>query len=76
MHSCQAKNAANLQSGTCPGLNLVYGHCNLLIKHHDMFIVVGPGHGAPALLANLFLQGALDRFYQVRLLLPCYLTQA
>lgn len=29
--------------GTCPGLNLVYGHCNLLIEKQDvdMFLVVG-----------------------------------
>ncbi len=39
----------------------MYGHCNVLIKRHDlnMCIVIGPGHGAPAVLANLFLEGAL-----------------
>jgi xylulose-5-phosphate/fructose-6-phosphate phosphoketolase len=51
--------------GTCPGLNLVYSHCNYLIKKHDldMFIVIGPGHGAPAALANLWLEGSLGKYY-------------
>jgi len=51
--------------GTCPGLNLVYSHCNYLIRKHDldMFLVVGPGHGAPAVLANIWLEGALGKFY-------------
>ena len=31
--------------GTCPGINLVYEHCNYLIKKHDldMFLIAGPG---------------------------------
>lgn len=50
--------------GTCPGLTLVYSHLNLLIKQHDldMIYVVGPGHGAPSILANLWLEGSLARF--------------
>ncbi|EXJ60635.1 hypothetical protein A1O7_04788 [Cladophialophora yegresii CBS 114405] len=51
--------------GTCPGLTLVYSHLNLLIKKHDldMLYVVGPGHGAPAILAALWLEGSLAKFY-------------
>lgn len=51
--------------GTCPGLTLVYSHLNLLISKHDLDIlfVVGPGHGAPAILANLWLEGSLAKFY-------------
>ena len=51
--------------GTCPGLTLVYSHMNLLIKKHDldMLYVVGPGHGAPSILANLWLEGSLSKFY-------------
>jgi xylulose-5-phosphate/fructose-6-phosphate phosphoketolase len=51
--------------GTCPGLNLVYAHLNRLIINHDlnMLYVVGPGHGAPAILAGLWLEGSLARFY-------------
>jgi len=51
--------------GTCPGINLAYAHCNRLINKHqlDMMLVTGPGHGAPANLANLWLEGSLGRFY-------------
>jgi xylulose-5-phosphate/fructose-6-phosphate phosphoketolase len=51
--------------GTCPGINLVYAHLNQLILRHDldMFLVTGPGHGAPAILANLYLEGTLADFY-------------
>ncbi|KAG9259041.1 XFP N-terminal domain-containing protein [Emericellopsis atlantica] len=51
--------------GTCPGLILVWSHLNLLIRDHgmDMIFVIGPGHGAPAALASLWLEGSLERFY-------------
>ncbi len=51
--------------GTCPGINFVYAHLNYLIKKHhiDMMFVLGPGHGFPALQANLFLEGSLTQFY-------------
>jgi len=51
--------------GTCPGLNAIYAHYNLLIKRHslDSFIIIGPGHGAPALLGNLWVEGSLSRVY-------------
>ncbi|WP_201367462.1 phosphoketolase family protein, partial [Dictyobacter formicarum] len=51
--------------GTCPGINMIYAHLNRLIVHHaiDMFLVTGPGHGAPANLANLYLEGSLHQFY-------------
>jgi len=44
--------------GTQPGLNLIYAHLNRLIADHDanVLLVVGPGHGAPAILANLYLE--------------------
>ncbi|AWF81965.1 phosphoketolase [Microbulbifer sp. A4B17] len=47
--------------GTSPGLNLIYAHLNRLIKDTDarILLVVGPGHGAPAIRANLYLEGAL-----------------
>ncbi|KAK6354050.1 hypothetical protein TWF730_008469 [Orbilia blumenaviensis] len=52
--------------GTCPGLNLVYAHINRLLSVHaglrSMFIV-GPGHGAPAILACLWLEESLGYFY-------------
>ncbi|MBW4649671.1 MAG: phosphoketolase family protein [Kastovskya adunca ATA6-11-RM4] len=51
--------------GTCPGINLVYAHLNRLIRRYDidMFLITGPGHGAPANLANLYLEGSLQEFY-------------
>lgn len=51
--------------GTCPGINFVYGHTNYLIKKHsqDAVFVLGPGHGMPALQANLFLEGTLEKYY-------------
>ncbi len=51
--------------GTSPGINLVYAHLNHLIKRYDinMFLVTGPGHGAPANLANLYIEGTLHDFY-------------
>lgn len=51
--------------GTCPGINFVYAQLNHLIKKHDleMLFVLGPGHGFPALQANLFLEGTLEKFY-------------
>ncbi len=51
--------------GTSPGINLIYAHLNALIMRHDidMFLVTGPGHGAPANLANLYLEGTLQEYY-------------
>ena len=50
--------------GTCPGINVIYAHLNLLIKQkaiNQAIFVLGPGHGFPALQANLFLEQALER---------------
>lgn len=50
--------------GTCPGINVVYAHLNLLIKQkaiNQAIFVLGPGHGFPALQANLFLEQALEQ---------------
>lgn len=51
--------------GTCPGINFVYAHCNRAIIEHDlnMLFVLGPGHGFPAIQANLFLEGTLSKYY-------------
>ncbi|MCY7350899.1 MAG: phosphoketolase family protein, partial [Cytophagaceae bacterium] len=49
---------------TQPGLNLIYAHLNRLIQDTDasVLLVTGPGHGAPAIFANLFLEGTLGEF--------------
>ena len=41
--------------GTSPGLNLVYVHLNRLIVERDVdaIYLAGPGHGGPALVANV-----------------------
>ena len=51
--------------GTCPGLNLVYVHLNRVIKARDldMIYVCGPGHGGPAMVANVYLEGAYSEYY-------------
>ncbi len=48
--------------GTQPGLNLIYAHLNRLIADTsaNVMLVVGPGHGAPAILANLYIEETLD----------------
>lgn len=51
--------------GTCPGINFLYAHLNVLAKEHnqEMLFVLGPGHGFPAIQANLFLEGTLSKYY-------------
>ncbi|CAG7850341.1 Probable phosphoketolase [Serendipita indica DSM 11827] len=52
--------------GTGPGLVLIYSHLNLLIRKNDlnMFLVTGPGHGAPAILSSLWIEDSLSPFYK------------
>lgn len=51
--------------GTTPGLNFIYVHLNRIIKRDDlsMIYVAGPGHGGPALVANVYLEGTYSEFY-------------
>ncbi len=51
--------------GTSPGLNLIYVHLNRLITEHDldMIYLAGPGHGGPAVLANVYLEGTYSEVY-------------
>ncbi|HEY1358955.1 MAG TPA: phosphoketolase family protein [Thermoleophilaceae bacterium] len=51
--------------GTAPGLSFVYAHLNRLIKARDlnMLYVTGPGHGAPAIIANTYLEGSYTDAY-------------
>ena len=51
--------------GTSPGLNLVYVHLNRLITERDADVIylAGPGHGGPALVANVYLEGAYSEVY-------------
>ncbi|WP_338431729.1 phosphoketolase family protein [Synechococcus elongatus] len=51
--------------GSDPGLSFVYVHLNRLIRLLDLNLiyVTGPGHGAPALLANAWLEGTYSEVY-------------
>ncbi|MGH9414146.1 MAG: phosphoketolase family protein [Terriglobales bacterium] len=51
--------------GTSPGLNLIYAHLDRLIRTRDLNAVylAGPGHGGPAVLANVYLEGAYTEIY-------------
>src|ERR687885_435702 len=51
--------------GTSPGLSLVYAHMNRLIREQDVdaIFLAGPGHGGPAGLANVYLEGTYSEVY-------------
>ena len=51
--------------GTTPGLNFIYLHLNRIIRHQhaNMMLVVGPGHGAPGIVANTYLEGTYTEVY-------------
>ncbi|MGI4831360.1 MAG: phosphoketolase family protein [Janthinobacterium lividum] len=54
--------------GSDPGQSLVWVHLNRLIKKYDLDViyVAGPGHGAPATLANSYLEGHYSEIYPDR----------
>ncbi|HLY29791.1 MAG TPA: phosphoketolase family protein [Ktedonobacterales bacterium] len=51
--------------GTSPGLNFIYVHLNRLIRERDANVIylAGPGHGGPALVANVYLEGVYSEIY-------------
>jgi len=51
--------------GTSPGLNFIYVHLNRIIVRDDldMIFIAGPGHGAPAVVANTYLEGTYSELY-------------
>lgn len=51
--------------GTSPGLNLVYVHMNRLIVERDVeaIFLAGPGHGGPAVVAQVYLEGTYSEVY-------------
>lgn len=51
--------------GSSPGQAFIYTHLNRLISKHDldMIYLSGPGHGAPGVIAPVFLEGTYSEIY-------------
>lgn len=51
--------------GASPGLSFTYLHLSRLIKKNDldMIFLAGPGHGAPGVLAPVYLEGTYSQVY-------------
>jgi xylulose-5-phosphate/fructose-6-phosphate phosphoketolase len=51
--------------GSSPGLSFIYVHCNRLINKYDLntIFIAGPGHGAPGVLAPVYLEGTYSEVY-------------
>jgi xylulose-5-phosphate/fructose-6-phosphate phosphoketolase len=51
--------------GTSPGQTLVYVHLNRLIVKHGANVIYlsGPGHGGPAIVAHVYLEGTYSEVY-------------
>lgn len=54
--------------GSDPGQNFIWVHLNRIIRRYDvnMLYIAGPGHGAPATLANTYLEGTYSEVYPDR----------
>ncbi|HRU73861.1 MAG TPA: phosphoketolase family protein [Caldisericia bacterium] len=51
--------------GASPGLSFAYIHSNRVINKYNLnaIFVAGPGHGAPGVIAPVYLEGTLSEFY-------------
>ncbi len=51
--------------GSSPGLAFIYTHLSRIIRKHDaeMIFLAGPGHGAPGVLAPVYLEGTYSEIY-------------
>ena len=51
--------------GSDPGQTFTWVHLNRLIRKYDlnMIYIAGPGHGAPAMLSNCYLEGTYSEIY-------------
>src|SRR5579875_1282943 len=54
--------------GSDPGQTFIWAHLNRVIQKYDLNIlyISGPGHGAPATLANSYLEGVYSEVYPDR----------
>ncbi|KAF2766210.1 D-xylulose 5-phosphate/D-fructose 6-phosphate phosphoketolase [Teratosphaeria nubilosa] len=51
--------------GSDAGQSFTYIHFNRMVKKYDLdaFVVSGPGHGAPGLISNFYLEGVYSEVY-------------
>src|SRR4029077_10967723 len=51
--------------GTSAGLSFIYAHLNRLVAETDADVIylAGPGHGGPAIVANVYLEGTYSEIY-------------
>ncbi|MGB9843768.1 MAG: phosphoketolase family protein [Caldisericia bacterium] len=51
--------------GASPGLSFIYIHSNRVINKYNLnaIFIAGPGHGAPGVIAPVYLEGTLSEFY-------------
>ena len=51
--------------GTTPGQNFIYCHLNKIIceRELNMIYISGPGHGGPAIVAQVYLEGTYTDYY-------------
>ncbi|HME69174.1 MAG TPA: phosphoketolase family protein [Myxococcota bacterium] len=51
--------------GASPALSFVYTHMNRAVRRHDLnaIFMAGPGHGAPGVLAPVYLEGTYSEVY-------------
>lgn len=51
--------------GTSPGQTFIYTHLNRVIKNYglNMIYISGPGHGGPAIVSNVYLEGTFSEYY-------------
>lgn len=51
--------------GSSPGLSFIYVHANRVIRERDLnaMYVAGPGHGAPGVIAPVYLEGTFSEVY-------------
>src|SRR5947208_10546001 len=62
--------------GTSPGLSFIYAHLNRLVKETDTSAIylAGPGHGGPAIVANVYLEGTRSEEHTSELQSPDHLV--
>ena len=51
--------------GTTPGQNFIYVHLNRVIQAYQlsMFYIAGPGHGGPAIISQVYMEGTWSEIY-------------